>query len=960
MSRALSLPTASNHPTRQRMLDVLRRELARADRVDIAVSFLRLSGLGLVLEELRAFRARGGGLRLLTSTYLGVTQADALRTLAESLAPHELKVYDRSAPGFHLKLFVFEHGELSSCWVGSSNMTKGGLASNLELNVNPREPQVIDAIRQEFELLWDDPASRWPDPAFIAEYATRTRELSTPTPPWPRDTSRPAPTSAPEPRHLLSALAERQRGYGPSSPTTPTPLATPNEAQREALERLRELRLRGEKRAVIIAAPGVGKTFLAAFDASQAGAKTILFVSHRLEHLRQAKRTFELVFPGRPATLLDGSSTYAAHAAMVFASIQTLARSDLASAPWDYIVMDEFHHAHAPSYRAVIASSRGAFLLGLTATPERQDGHDVLALCDYNVAWEVRLHEAIRRRWLVPFHYFGVADDTVDYGTLPWRNGRFDPTAVEDALIVERRVELAMRHALEKGYDGTRRATVGFCAGRRHAEFMANRFDARGLISSFVTGDHSIAERERIYERFADPNDPLEWLFVADVLNEGVDIPAINSVLFLRPTDSATIFIQQLGRGLRLHPDCEVLTVVDLVGHHRRSWLSFQALNDPQAMPGLTTVSGLPVELTPPPDCEIILDDQTKAILLKVERFTGTRRERCKEAWERIRSEIGTAPYPVDFIGRDEDVLPEDFRATFGDWITARAHMGDAEPWERTLADDAPLRGLLARCESNWQAQRVYPYALLWGHIRDAEDPSRGFAQFFERFPRWRVEAGDLGEATGAKTLEKKLGALWQEGRLDPRVFEVADRELGRERLLLEVERRIQYHLEKDFRMRHGGVLRTPSDLKLWSRYRRPDIINHFGRQFDPARHNTGVLTFRNAPFEDHLVIITKLDTSTAQQQFHYANAFEDSQTLRWQSQNKNTPTTEPGRRLVTPGAAKVHLFVQERSHTSAVYCGLVTPIRHESSGPIDVWFRLSTPLPEAVEKAMVSSERAD
>jgi superfamily II DNA or RNA helicase/HKD family nuclease len=935
MSSALPLPTASNHPARQRMLDVLRDEITRADCVDIAVSFLRFSGLSLIIECLQAFRARGGRLRLLTSTYLGVTQADALRFLAESLNQEELRVYDSSAPGFHIKLFVFGHGHSNSCWVGSSNLTKGGLASNLELNVNNREPHVVDAIHKEFELLWDDPASRWPDPAFVAEYAIRSRPKLT-------------LVSAAK-VHSDLAVAEPDSAYFPVATTIQAPIIAPNEAQREALERLRELRLRGERRAVVIAAPGVGKTFLSAFDAAQAGAKTILFVSHRLEHLRQAMSTFERVFPGRPATLLDSSSNYVAHAAMVFASIQSLTRSDLASYLWDYIVIDEFHHAHAPTYRAVIANSRGAFLLGLTATPERQDGHDVLALCDYNVAWEVRLHDAIRRRWLIPFHYFAVADDTVDYGSIPWRNGRFEPTAVENALIIERRVDLAVQQAIEKGFDGARRATVGFCAGRRHAEFMANRFNARGLTSSFVTGEHAIAERERIYARFADSNDPLEWLFVADVLNEGVDIPAINSILFLRPTDSATIFIQQLGRGLRLHPDCEVLTVVDLVGHHRRSWLSLQALNDPQALPGLTTVSGLPVELTPPPGCEIVLDERTRAILNKVERFTSSRRERCKDAWELMRSDIGRSPYPIDFIGRDEDILPEDFRATFGDWISARVHMGDAEPWERSLADDAPLRGLLARCESNWQAQRVYPYALLWGHIQDAAEPGRGFAQFFDRFPRWRVEAGDLGEATGYTTLVKKLGSLWHEGGLDSRVFDVIDRG----QLLLEVERRIQYHLEKDFRMRHGGVLRTPSDLKLWNRYRRPNIINHFGLQFDPARHNTGVLTFRDSPFDDHIIVITKLDTSTAQQQFHYTNAFEDSQTLRWQSQNRNTPSTEPGRRLVTPGAAKIHLFVQERSHASAVYCGLVTPIRYERSGPIDVWFRLGNPLPEAIAHAL-------
>jgi len=949
MSHASFLATASNHPLRQRMLDVVRRELAQADQVDIAVSFLRFSGLGLILEELCDFHARGGRLRLLTSTYLGVTQPDALKTLATLLQPHELKVYDSSAPGFHLKLFAFRRGRAASCWAGSSNLTKGGLASNLELNVNQQEPGVVAAIHKEFELLWSHPASQWPDSLFITTYESRIRQTLA------------LVYSATTPSSDL-ALAEPLAPYDATRAPTQSSTATPNEAQREALERLHELRRRGERRAIIIAAPGVGKTYLSAFDAAQANAQTVLFVSHRLEHLRQAKRTFEAVFPGRSASLLDGSSTYRPRADFVFASIQSLASSpEVASRPWSYIVIDEFHHAHAASYRTLIASARSAFLLGLTATPERQDGHDVLQLCDFNVAWEVRLHDAIRRRWLIPFHYFGVADDTVDYGTLPWRNGRFDPLAVETALIVERRVDLAVRHALEKGYDGPRRATVGFCAGRRHAEFMAERFNARGLIAAVVTGDIGIAQRERIYRCFADPKDPLEWLFVADVLNEGVDIPEINSILFLRPTDSVTIFIQQLGRGLRLHPGCEVLTVVDLVGHHRRSWLSFQSLADPRALPGVTTVSGLPIgfSLTPPPECEIILDDQTKAILHKVERLTSSRRERCKEAWERIRNELGAAPYPVDFIGRVEDVLPEDFRATFGDWIAARLQMGDAEPWEKALTNDAPLRELLARCESNWQAQRVYPYALLWGSVANPEHPADGFAQFFERFPRWRVEAGDLGEATGKKSLEKKLGPLWQVSRLDPRVFDGIEPK----HLLLEVERRIQYHLEKDYRMRHGGVLRAPDDLRLWNRYRRPDIINHFGRQFDPARHNMGVLPFRDPPFQDHIVLITKLDTSTAKKQFHYTNAFEDPQTFRWQSQNKNTPDSEPGRRLVTPGAAKIHLFVQEKSHASAVYCGLVSPTRHQNSGPIDVWFRLDTPLSESVTRALsqgLSGNEAD
>lgn len=944
MRSSHALSTASNHPLRQRMLDVIRRELGLADHVDIAVSFLRFSGLGLILDDLIRFRTRGGRLRLLTSTYLGVTQPDALRVLASLLEPCELKLYDGSSSGFHVKLFAFRRGTLSSCWVGSSNLTKGGLASNLELNVCQQDPTAVAAIHEELELLWHDPLSRWPSPSVIDAYAARL-DVRAPTPP---------PHPQPSEAWVLADSQATWLGHPTDDARAPV---TPNEAQREAMERLRELRQGGERRAVIIAAPGIGKTYLAAFDAAQAGAGTVLFVSHRLEHLRQAQRTFARVFPGRRSAILDGGAAYTASVDFVFASIQSLSRSRaLKARRWNYIVIDEFHHAHAPSYRALIEGATSDFILGLTATPERQDGHDVLRLCDYNVAWEVRLHEAIRRRWLIPFHYFGVADATVEYSSIPWRNGRFDPTAVENALAVDERVDLAIHHAIEKGFDGPRRATVGFCAGRRHALFMTERFNARGLRAEAVTGDIPITRREEIYRDFVDPTHPLEWLFVADVLNEGVDLPAINSLLFLRPTDSATIFIQQLGRGLRLHPGCEVLTVVDLVGHHRRAWLPLTSLADPQTLAGPSSVQGLQTPITPPPGCEVILDDQTRSILGKIDRFVGSKRARCTDAWQRIREELGATPYPVDFIGRDDEVLPEDFRAAFGDWITVRTEMGDAEPWELALAHDNPLRRLLARCESNWQAQRVYPYALLWGAVANPADPAEGFRGFFDRFRRWRVEQGDLARASGATTLAKKLGDIWQSDHLDPRVFS----DLSSDRLLLEVERRIQYHLEKDFRARHGGILRTPQELRLWNRYRRPEIINHFGRQFDPARHNAGIILFRDAPFRDDIVIITKLDTAGAQAQFHYTNAFEDAQTFRWQSQNKNTPESEPGRRLVTPGLANIHLFVQEKSHHAAVYCGLAHPIRHEGSSPIDVWFRLSVPVPEDALEVMMTIRPRD
>jgi superfamily II DNA or RNA helicase len=341
----------------------------------------------------------------------------------------------------------------------------------------------------------------------------------------------------------------------------------------------------------------VGKTFLAAFDALQAGAKSLLFLSHRKEHLTQAMRTFRHVFgQGRTyGRLYEGFGEAAED--FIFATVISAGGNPAASERhFDYVVVDEFHHAEAPSYKRLLAVLDYQFLLGLTATPERQDGHDVLALCDFNVAYEVRLVEAINRGWLLPFHYFGISDDTVDYGSIPWRSGRFDSDALEVALMLEKRVAEIVKHSLELGFDGPRRATVGFCAGVRHARFMADAFMRRGLAAVAVTGEDSVGFREAVYARLQDARDELEWVFVADVLNEGVDIPCINSILFLRPTESATIFIQQLGRGLRLSPGCEVLTVLDFVGHHKSAWLALSVLHDSDA--SVTAASIAELELT--------------------------------------------------------------------------------------------------------------------------------------------------------------------------------------------------------------------------------------------------------------------------------------------------------------------------------------------------------------------------
>ncbi|MEW6131203.1 MAG: DUF3427 domain-containing protein [Acidobacteriota bacterium] len=929
----------SNIPGQTRMVDVLRRGFRTSNNIAISVSFLRYSGLGLVLDDLLAFTARGGKARILTSTYLGITQPEALNTLL-NIKGVESRIHIagytninlvNQNTGFHTKFYIFRNG-VAECWVGSSNFTKGGLASNLEANLCHRDIAAIQSLEEVFEILWNSEDVITVCPKFTEEYATALRSKAIP----PRQTTSPLFDSIHIENHSIIPITQEEKHIDYQHK-----VIKPNEAQSEALERLGLLRQSGEIKAAVIAAPGIGKTFLAAFDAQALNAKNILYLSHRLEHLLQAQRTFKNVFGKNRSYGQMYGGINEINADFVFATVQSASQNDsLLKRNFDYVVVDEFHHAEAPSYRRILQALTYDFLLGLTATPERQDGHDVLRLCDYNVAYEVRLVEAINRRWLLPFHYFGISDVTVDYSQIPWRSNRFDVNELENALMLERRVDEILRHALNRGYDGKKRATVGFCAGVRHAKFMADAFQRRGYCAVAITGEDAVEYRECVYKQFEDPNDSLEWLFVSDVLNEGVDIPCINSILFLRPTESSTIFIQQLGRGLRLSGDSDVLTVLDFVGHHRSAWLAIDALQDRDA--GETSASIPELNFTPPSNCEVILDTQTLAILEKLQQQAQTKKQNCLDAYLKLRADL-PRPYPLDLWGRNDCPEFSVFRSAFGSWIRVRQAANDSEKWEDELREDDFAYQFLLAIERDWQQQRVYSYALLWGLCVDENIPAEQvYSQFFERFPRWKVEFKPLPETKAWQTLRKKIGHLLNDDRLHPDIWS----HIPKEQFLIEVEGRIRLTLERDYKLRHGGIIRRPDDLVLHRRYDRPEIINHFGVQYDPARHNVGIMVF-----DYNIVLIIKLDTSSAMQAHQYINRFIDSRTFAWQSQNQQRQDNDAGRLVLNHQQTghSIHLFVQSRSHEKAYYCGTVTVQSVEGNAPMNVQFKLGHELSPSI-----------
>lgn len=507
----------------------------------------RCSGLALLEGAALSAMLRGAQIKLLTTDYLGVTEPEALERLASWQGRLDVRVYSHPRRSFHPKAYLFERSDGSGrAFIGSSNLSRSGLVEGVEwtwsvLDVDAGQP--MHELTTRFEELFADTHSAALTPEWIRAYAAR-RSPSVPT----------------------LRIAEPTAHYRVDP-------VEPRDVQRLALMELERLRSDGHTRALVVAATGLGKTMLAAFDARDAD--RVLFIAHREELLRQAEASFKRLYPARSSGFaVDGRQELDCD--MVFASIQTLARV-LRDRPetlgrFDYVVVDEFHHAAADSYQKVLEALQPRFLLGLTATPYRGDNRDILQLCHGNLAFQVGLLEAIGFGWLVPFHYRGVAD------VVAYTDDLLTARKVYDTEKLTLRFNTAVRAALviAQFRAHAAKATLGFCVSIAHANFMAEQFTAAGLRAAAVHSGTDSMNRSQAIQALAQGR--LQVLFTVDLFNEGVDIPEVDLVMFLRPTESMTIFLQQLGRGLRLHPSKTHLTVIDFIGNYRNAHLKVPLL----------------------------------------------------------------------------------------------------------------------------------------------------------------------------------------------------------------------------------------------------------------------------------------------------------------------------------------------------------------------------------------------
>ena len=523
--------------------------LKQADSVDIVVSFLMESGVRMLLSELENALKRGAKIRILTGNYLGITQPSALYLIKHKLGEQvDLRFYNEKNRSFHPKSYMFHYKEYSTIYIGSSNISRSALTSGIEWNYrfsSKTDPQNYEKFYNTFLDLFENHSVVIDDDE-LKRYSKN----------W----HRPAVSKDLDKYDLQD-----------SETSNNMVLFEPRGAQIEALCALENTRAEGARRALVQAATGVGKTYLAAFDSKKY--ERVLFVAHREEILKQAAESFKNVRNSDDYGFFDGESK-CTNKSVIFASVATLGRNEylndkyFPSDYFNYVVIDEFHHAINDQYQRIVNYFKPQFLLGLTATPERMDGRNIYEICDYNVPYEISLKEAINKGMLVPFHYYGIFDDT-DYSKIHIVRGRYDEKELNETYIGNvHRYELIYKYYCKYGS----RQALGFCCSKEHAREMAREFSSRGIPSVAVFSDASgeyTEKRNAAIQKLK--NGEIKVIFSVDMFNEGVDITSVDMVMFLRPTESPIVFLQQLGRGLRKCRGKEFLTVLDFIGNYEKA-----------------------------------------------------------------------------------------------------------------------------------------------------------------------------------------------------------------------------------------------------------------------------------------------------------------------------------------------------------------------------------------------------
>lgn len=910
-----SLFTGGGGSKRLQLDGELQKEINSSDEIDFLVSFIKWNGLRLLMEELTEFTKRGGKLRIITTTYVGATDAKSVEFLS-SLPNTEVKVsYNTQNERVHVKSYMFRRNTgFHTAYIGSSNLSKSALTKGLEWNVkltSKEVPHVIDTALKTFESYWQSP-----------DFETYEHLIHS--------------------EKLKVALKDgRFGGNGLQTNLTVFDIK-PYKFQEEILEKLEvERSVHGRFRNLLVAATGTGKTVISAFDFTKfykthQQAK-LLFVAHRKEILQQSIATFRGVLKNQNFGELwvDGEepSTYS----HVFASVQTLNNRiqslDLSSDYFDFIIIDEVHHIAANSYRPILSKFSPKILLGLTATPERMDGADILEdFCDH-IAAEIRLPEALNQKLLCPFNYFGITD-SVDLSNLQWAKGRYIPSELNRVYTGnDQRVGHILNNLEKYLIDIHKVRALCFCATQDHAKYMAEKFvlanlKADYLISNGPTNRDTIKERLLLKE--------INYLFVVDIFNEGVDVPEIDTVLFLRPTESLTVFLQQLGRGLRLSDEKDCLTVLDFVGNARSEY-DFEGKF--RAMIGKTSTS-IQNELERnfphvPLGCSIILEKKAKETILK----------NIKEATRPNRNQILTKIRNF----RHQTDLPLTIKNFCEFYHLPLQTIYKRDSWMRLCVD----AGISHSLDSTNEKEMVSCVLKKWLSTK-----SSSYFKFLLKLAKqnFEIEFNFLSENEKLMCLMLHYDFWQQEGEGDSLFASI--RQIGANPILVgEMVEVLSLLLDQISFIEYEIELPYEQPLKVHSRYTRDQILAAFGLStfYKKSSFAIGVGVAENKEINTEILFI---DLEKSEENFSPTTMYEDyainGTKFHWQSQNSARPDRGKGKSYIDQkdNGKVILLFVREQNQdefkntNGYVFLGEAEYESHYGSQPMSINWILNEPIP--------------
>ncbi len=728
----------------------LKMSMQKAVRIDIIVSFLMESGVKMILKDLRAALDRGVQIRILTGNYLGITQPSALFLIKKELGDRiDLRFYNDKERSFHPKAYIFHYENNGEIFIGSSNISKSALTSGIEWNY--RFSSLADG--RNFTLFYETFLDLFERHSIViddTELALYSRNWHKPA--VAKDLSR------------YDDLEDQAEEDGKSSDIEA--FFQPRGAQIEALYALENSRAEGAVKGLVQAATGIGKTYLAAFDS--APYKRVLFVAHREEILQQAAVSFQNIRQSEDYGFFNGKRKDT-DKAVIFASVATLGREEylreeyFSSDYFDYLVIDEFHHAVNDQYRRIVNYFKPQFLLGLTATPERMDGRNIYEICDYNVLYEISLKEAINKGILVPFHYYGIYDET-DYSSLHLVKGRYDEKELNETYIGNvRRYDLIYKYYMK--YHSKR--ALGFCCSRQHAEEMAKEFCARGIqaVAVYSNADGDFSEnRDKAIVKLK--NQEIKVIFSVDMFNEGVDIAALDMVMFLRPTESPIVFLQQLGRGLRTCRGKEYLNVLDFIGNYEKAGRAPFLLSGESSYG--ERAAGDYYRLEYPDDCIVDFDMRLVDLFKELDKKSLSVKERITLEYYRVKELLNQkTPTRMELFTYMEDEIyqycmkhaKENPFRHYMDFLNELHELSDEE---QTLYHSIG-REFLSLIETT-DMQKVYKMPILYsfynhGNIRMSvtdDEVLESWKAFFNTGTNWKDLATDISYSDYQKMTDKQ------------------------------------------------------------------------------------------------------------------------------------------------------------------------------------------------------------